>query len=487
VDNSDDARLLLASRYPLIVAEERDEPRFLGLFREAAGKLGLPVWTWSATHGLVRDGAQAQYDTQDAGKALAFLTGLTDPGVFLFMDVSSGLSNPLLLRQVKDFAQCAHPGQTLVLGDAVIPVPPELEDVAVSWELKPPDTEELAQLVRTAMGQLVARGLAVGLDEAGVRSLAAELRGLSAAEAERAIQREAVRGGRLDSSTLPAILQAKAELLENGGPLELVAAQGTLDQVGGMDHLKEWLTLRRKGMDPAAAQAGLDPPRGVLLTGVPGCGKSLVAKALAGSWNLPLVLLDPARLYGPYVGESEHRLDQAMDTVAAMAPAIVWIDEIEKGFAPPSGGDGGVASRVLGTFLRWMQERPPGAFVVSTANDVETLPPEFLRKGRFDEIFFVDLPRAPEREEIFRLHLAKRRQDPSTFDLPALAATADGFSGAEIEQAVAGALYRAYAGGRTLATQDVVAELQASPPLSRTRADDLARLRAWAQGRARPV
>ncbi|HXY71289.1 MAG TPA: AAA family ATPase, partial [Actinomycetota bacterium] len=156
-------------------------------------------------------------------------------------------------------------------------------------------------------------------------------------------------------------------------------------------------------------------------------------------------------------------------------------------FAPPSGGDGGVASRVLGTFLRWMQERPPGAFVVSTANDVETLPPEFLRKGRFDEIFFVDLPRAPEREEIFRLHLAKRRQDPSTFDLPALAATADGFSGAEIEQAVAGALYRAYAGGRTLATQDVVAELQASPPLSRTRADDLARLRAWAQGRARPV
>jgi len=487
VDNSDDARLLLASRYPLIVAEERDEPRFLGIFRQAAGTLGLPVWTWSSTHGLARDGAQSQYDTQDASKAVAFLTGLTDPGVFLFVDMSSGLSNPLLLRQVKDFAQAARPGQTLVLGDAVIPVPPELEGVAVSWELKPPDLDELKSLVRTAMGQLQERGLAVGLDETEVTSLAGELRGLSAAEAERAIQREAVRGGRLDSSTLPAILQAKAELLESGGPLELVAPQGTLDQVGGMDHLKEWLTLRRSGMDPAAAEAGLDPPRGVLLTGVPGCGKSLVAKALAGSWNLPLVLFDPGRLYGPYVGESEHRLDQAMGTVAAMAPAIVWVDEVEKGFGQPSGGDGGVASRVLGTFLRWMQDRAPGAFVVATANDVESLPPEFLRKGRFDEIFFVDLPQAAERAAIFRLHLAKRRQDPAAFDLDALAAAADGFSGAEIEQAVAGALYRAYAGGRALATQDVLTELQASPPLSRTRADDLARLRSWAQGRARPV
>lgn len=203
---------------------------------------------------------------------------------------------------------------------------------------------------------------------------------------------------------------------------------------------------------------------------------------------MPLALLDPSRLYGPYVGESERHLGDALDTAEAMAPAVLWIDEIEKGFAGEGGrGDSGVSSRLLGTFLRWMQDRPAGVFIVATANNVAGLPPEFLRKGRFDEIFFVDLPTEPERREIFRLHLSRRGHDPAGFDLAALAAAADGFSGAEIEAAVVAASYPAFAAGRSLAQADLLAEVRGAVPLSRSRAEDVQALRAWARDRAVPV
>ena len=258
----------------------------------------------------------------------------------------------------------------------------------------------------------------------------------------------------------------------------------TLDSVAGLQHLKDWLKIRGEAMQPNAAAAGLDPPKGVLLTGVPGCGKSLVAKGLAGSWGYPLVLLDPARLYGQYVGQSEQRLQAALTSVQAMAPAVLWIDEIEKGFAQGGEGDGGVSARLLGTFLRWMQDRPAGVFIIATANDVEKLPAEFLRKGRFDEVFFVDLPTPEEREAVLRFHLSKRKQDPATFDLKALVKATDGFSGAEIEAAIVSAMYRAFADGKALTTGSLLAEIGATQPLSRTRAEDIARLRLWALGRA---
>jgi SpoVK/Ycf46/Vps4 family AAA+-type ATPase len=242
--------------------------------------------------------------------------------------------------------------------------------------------------------------------------------------------------------------------------------------------------LRGRALEPEATRFGLEPPRGVLLTGVPGCGKSLVAKSLARSWGLPLVLLDPARLFGPYVGESERRLHASLRTVEAMAPVVLWIDEIEKGF--PSGGeaDAGVARRVLGSFLRWMQDRPPGVFVVATSNDVTALPPEFARKGRFDEVFFVDLPAEEERREIFRLHLTRRDRDPDAFDVSALAGATEGFSGAEIEAAVVGALYRAYAAGTDLTNAALLEEVAATLPLSRSRPEEIALLRGWAEAHA---
>jgi SpoVK/Ycf46/Vps4 family AAA+-type ATPase len=229
---------------------------------------------------------------------------------------------------------------------------------------------------------------------------------------------------------------------------------------------------------------GLDPPRGVLLTGVPGCGKSLVAKTLANTWALPLVLLDPSRLYSKYIGESEQRLNAALSTVEAMAPAVLWIDEIEKGLASSGDADGGVSRRLLGTFLRWMQERGGDVFMVATANDVSALPPELLRRGRFDEIFFVDLPGTDERAEILSVHLTKRERDPQDFDLTRLVAASEGFSGAELETVVVGALYRALAADNALTTADLMKELEATVPLSISRHEEIDALRAWADGRA---
>jgi hypothetical protein len=480
VDNTADLKVLLVSRYPLILAGEQDEQRFMGLLRRASHDLGLAVWVWSSTHGLVRDGMQPQYGTSDAGTALEFVGGVPDPGVFAFLDPAPLLRDPVTVRRIKELAQSARPGMTLVFAGAHLDCPTELDGLVVPWSLPPPSQDELETLVRDTIRQLTERNMTVALGDS--------LRGLSGAAALRLVQQAAFSDGRLDASDLPAVRAAKAQLLDADGPLELVQGTGTLDAVGGMARLKEWLAVRAKAMGPEAAAAGIDPPRGVLLTGVPGCGKSLVAKTVAGAWGLPLLLLDPARLFGPYVGQTEQRLQAALDSAEAMSPAVLWMDEIEKGFGGGAGtGDSGVSARLLGTFLRWMQDRPPGVFIVATANEVTSLPPEFLRKGRFDEIFFVDLPTAAEREAIFRLHLAKRGHDPTGFDLAALAAATDGFSGAEIEAVVVGASYRAFAAGRPLTGADLQAEIEGTVPLSRGRAEDLSALRTWAAGRAVPV
>lgn len=488
MDNTGDLRLLLVSRHPLIVAGMRDEQRFMGILRRAAQLAGYPVWAWSITRGLARDGMDAQLGTTDPRRALDFIGSLTDPGVFVLADARPALADPVVVRRIKEIAQAARPGQTLVLTGPRAEVPPELEGLAVSWALEPPSPEELASLVHRVVGDFAARGFPVALGPKEEAALVDAVRGLTMPEAERLILQAALREGRLDAADVAGVRSMRAELLGADGILELVGTEpGDLDAVGGMDNLKEWLRTRGRAFEPAAKEFGLEPPRGVLLAGVPGCGKSLVAKTLARTWGLPLVLLDPARLYGPYVGESEQRLRDSLRTVEAMAPTVLWVDEIEKGFAASEMGDGGVSQRVLGTFLRWMQERPAGIFLVATCNDVEALPPELLRRGRFDETFFVDLPGPAEREEIFRLQLSRRKRDPAAFDLRRLSAASEGCSGAEIEGAVVGALYRAFAAGRDLGTGDVLAELTETTPLSRTRAEDVARLRAWAVGRATPA
>jgi SpoVK/Ycf46/Vps4 family AAA+-type ATPase len=282
-------------------------------------------------------------------------------------------------------------------------------------------------------------------------------------------------------------VKRKGEAIQDGGLLEFYPPGENAFELGGFERLKAWLDRAHVGFGAEARALGLDPPRGVLIVGVQGCGKSLAAKAIARTWQQPLLKLDAARLYDKYIGETEKNLRKALDVAEAVAPSVLWIDEIEKGFATGGEADGGVSKRMLGTFLTWLQERRANVFVAATANDLSTLPPEFLRKGRFDEIFFVDLPDAGEREAIFRIHLQVRRQDPASLDIPSLAQAAEGFSGAEIEQAVIASLYRALHQKEPLTSTLLAEELRQTVPLSVSRREDIERIRHAARGRFVPV
>lgn len=488
MDGTRDLRLLLASRHPLIVARMDDEARFMTFARRAANLCGYPVWTWSVTTGLAHDGNASQVDTQEPKKALGFIRQLQDPGVYVFHDLQPHLADPVVVRHLKEFVLAERAGQTIVMTGPAAAVPPELDGVALPWTLEPPARDEVDPLVRATLADLTRRGLAVALTESETEAMVTACLGLTLPEIERLILRQALDDQRLDAADVEGVARAKAELLADDGVLHLVATTGDLDTVGGLENLKRWLRVRSRGYEQAAMDFGLEPPRGVLIAGVPGCGKSLTAKCVARSWGMPLVLLDPSAIFAMYVGESEQRLRSALATVEAMSPVVLWIDEIEKGFAEgTSDADAGAARRVIGTFLRWLQERPPGVFLVATCNDVETVLPEFLRRGRFDEIFFVDLPDIAEREEILALHLRQRHRDPAVFDLAALATASEGFTGSELEGAVVGALYRAFAEGREVSTRDVLEEMRHTNPLSKTRAEAVSALRAWSQGRAAPA
>lgn len=481
MDNTTDLSVLLGSRHPLIFVETQDETRFLGILRKAAHDLDLPVWTWTTTQGLARDEKDPQYGTRDPAGALEWIRYLDQAAVFVFADIHPHLDNPQVIRAIKELAQAATEGQTVVLTAPERSIPPELSGLALPWNLRPPADGELRRLVERTLDDLRVRKFSVSLDEDGVVKLIAAVRGLSLGEAERLIQQAAFSDGSLTEDDLGCVRQAKAEMLSADGILELVEAEvGTLEDVGGLDGLKAWLNVRRK----AENEGGMEPARGILLTGIPGCGKSFVAKTLARTWDLPLILLDPSNLYRPYIGETESRLRDALRSIDAMSPAVLWIDEIEKGFASGGRSDSGTSQRLLGTFLRWMQEREPGVFLVATANNVTELPPELLRKGRFDEIFFVDLPEAAARREILDLHVRRRGAEISEHETRQLVAATEGHSGAEIESAVVGATYRAYGAERPLTGGDILAELEATVPLSVSRAEDMAALRAWAEERA---
>lgn len=484
MDNTADLRVLLASPATLVMAETHEEERFMGIVARLAAELDLSVWTWSTASGLSIAGGPSMHRTQNPHQALAWLEDVSGPAVFVFVDAHPILSDPYVVRRIKETAGRLSPDQTLVLTAPSVDVPPELVAETHVWRLKPPGLEELTALVHRTAADLRARSFPVSIDDDSVPALAEALRGLSIAQAERVVQQAAFADGALGAADLPAIRTAKAEILMTDGILELVEADvGTLDDVGGLGNLKEWLAVRTKAQRVDAGHLGLAAPRGILLTGVPGCGKSFVAKTLARTWGQPLILLDPGRLYSKYIGESEQRLAQALEAVDAMAPAVLWIDEIEKGFAD-GGEDGGTSRRIFGTFLRWLQERPDGVFVVATANDVSALPPELQRKGRLDEIFFVDLPDEAARHEIIEHHLSVRSHDLADFDVAELVGTSAGFSGAEIEAAIVGGTYRAFAADRPLDQTSLITELTSTVPLSVARAEDIRRLRAWAAEKA---
>jgi hypothetical protein len=487
-----DLGLLFRSRHPLVVCETVEEQRFEGLVRGVSADLTIPVWTWSAASGLSPRHPQDAEGSVDLAFALRLIRKTTGEGTFLLKDPIAHLENAATLRLLRETAQeFAGSARTIVLVGPTMPAKAELEDIAVRFEFALPGPEDLRELLTRVVRRLPRENptARVSLSRPEVEGIVSDLQGLTMFEAERALARAVVGDNALTGADRPRIREMKKGLIEGGGLLEFVPAPEGLDQLGGLEKLKKWVATRKVGILPDVGDRPLDPPKGLLLLGVQGCGKSAAAKAIAATWGLPLLALDAAKLLAPFIGESERNLRDALRRVERMAPCVLWIDEIEKAFvsARSAESDGGVSKRLIGTLLTWMQERASRVFLVATANSVQELPPEFMRKGRVDEVFFVDLPDAPARAEIFRLHLSRRGEDPLAFDLPALAEAARGFSGAEIEQVIVSALYEARAGHFALDTGAILVALRSTRPLSVLRAEQIDALRAWAVGRCVPA
>lgn len=485
---------LIRAQHPAIGIVTHEQEDALRVVREAAEGLGAQVFVWSILDG-VRDGFSAAHPVEDTGQAAAALYWLGQhrlPALIVLVDINAHLGDPHTLAAFRRLlATAAEVDSTVITIDHSEAGRPEvIAAVSTRFDVTLPQDEEIEAIVKTTLRTLHrARPIEIEISQADYRMIIKNLRGLSRRQAAQVVRDVVAEDRRLDAADLNAILARKRQLVGGGGTLEYVESPASLESVGGLDRLKAWLAARARSFDEEAAAFGLKPPRGVLLLGVQGAGKSLCAKAIATAWQRPLLRLDPGSLYDRFVGESERRLRDALRQAEAMAPIVLWIDEIEKGFASAAAQstDGGLSQRMFGALLTWMNDHEAPVFMVATANNIEALPPELLRKGRFDEIFFVDLPGEAARRRIFEIHLRKRQRDPAAFDIARLASAAAGFSGAEIEQAVLAAMHEAYSGGREVTTGLVLTALANTSPLSVTMAEDIAALRAWAEGRCVPA
>ncbi len=492
-DTTEELELLIRSKYALILLETSEPERADEILAMIATRLSLPYYSWSRSRGLrrgIRPSDPYIERTDEPVKALARVPE-EGAGIFHFRGLGPFLEDAVVSSHVLDITSHFNRRRgSLVVSGTGLHLPDALRPQAVAIRLPMPGfAEHRQQLERLIRDHAAKMPLRVELSHEDRTRLVNNLVGLSLNEAERVITKLIMEDGILHAADVPRVAAAKRQVVEQDGLLEYWPAEEGLSDVAGLNGLKQWLVRRRAVVnDPQKAQAfGLGFPRGVLLLGVPGCGKSLAAKAIAREWGLPLLKLDPANLYDKYIGDSEKNFKRAMHTAERMAPIVLWIDELEKAFASGGEEDGGVSRRVFGTFLSWLQERKGDVFVTATSNDIAKLPPEFIRKGRFDEVFFVDLPAVDARAEIFRIHLRKRKQDPTRFDLASLAAASEGFSGAEIEQAVVSALYAAFAASRDPDTGLLRAEIAATKPLSGTMRERIAELRAWAAERTVPA
>jgi len=484
--------LLVNSNYPIIYLDTWEESRAAEILGLVAQDLNLPLYGWSVTQGMARVGGAPIYNTQEPAQVLAQIGALDGEALFLLMDFHKYLDQGVIVRKLRDLtAKFKGARRAIVISAPVVSIPIELEKDVARLTLGLPDEAELSHVASNTVLDLVTRHrIPNQLTRDQMPSLARSLLGLTGAEAGRVLTEAVLEAGRLDSSALAQIRRHKSSLIKDQGVLEFLEAEGGLSSVGGMARLKAWLELRRDAFSPEAERYGLDPPKGILILGVQGCGKSLCAKAVAREWNLQLLRFDAGRLFDKYIGESEKNLRKSLQVAEAVAPAVMWIDEIEKMFpsaALHSDADGGVTMRIFGTFLNWLQEKKSPVFVAATSNDISILPPELLRKVRFDEIFFVDLPDVEIRKDIISIHLSRHKQKLAQFDIAVLAAAAEGFSGAEIEQAVNSALYSAFSSKSALTTETILKELRATYPLAVTMKEKVASLRDWARDRTVPA
>jgi ATP-dependent 26S proteasome regulatory subunit len=497
--NSKDREIdvLIRARYPMIYIVSPEEARVEDAIRAIVdGK--KQVVSWAATQpfnavelsGQVLGGGDeiSLHGHQSALDALEHIARrLRDDvrAVFILRDFDPYLDHPVVVRRLRDLAAALKRSySTLIFLSPVLSIPAHIEKEIIVVDYELPNFEE----INVILEELIARVLGeVELEEAQRETLVKAALGLTADEAANVFAKGLVLNSRLEEFDIQVVLNEKKQIIRKTGMLEFYEASESLSGVGGLENLKNWLRQRGGAFSEKAREFGLPAPRGVLLLGVPGCGKSLTAKAIGATWNLPLLRFDVGSVFGKYVGESEANLRRVLKAAEAVAPCVLWVDELEKAFSSGRGEDGGTTLRILGAFLSWLQDKSTPVFVVATANNVENLPPELLRKGRLDEIFFVDLPREDERRAIFEIHLQKHNRDAARYEGSTLAKQSEGYSGAEIEQSVVAALYDAFDAERELSTEDILQNLQTMVPLSITMSEEVAALRKWAKTRARPA
>ena len=494
VQDVNELKLLLDARIPLLVIETFEEKKALDVLVRVANKHGKDVHRWSLTDGLTRLNFGPQLvpkgsELNSVEEMLRHIKAQTQPAMFALCDIHPFLNDehPQVVRLLKDIAlnHFAMP-HTLVFLSFQLRLPPELSRYSAAYSLALPDDEKIMEIVREEAKDwsdrhAVAR---VKTDNLTLKKLVNNMQGLSASDVRRLVRSAIWNDGALSEADIPKLNKSKFALLDMEGVLSFEQQTQDFSQVGGLANLKRWLMSRRDAFNEENSL--MDRPKGILLLGVQGGGKSLAAKAVAGLWGIPLMRLDVGALYNKFHGETERNLREALKLADAMSPCVMWLDEIEKGMSQDS-NDNGVSQRLLGTLLTWMAERRTKVFIVATSNNIAHLPPELIRKGRLDEIFFVDLPEQSVRSDIFAIHLNKRNCVAANFDLTALALAADGFSGSEIEQAIVAALYNAAAEGQTLNTQILLQEIAATSPLSVVMAEQIMQLRMWAADRTIPA
>ncbi|HET7231088.1 MAG TPA: AAA family ATPase [Longimicrobium sp.] len=500
---------LLKARFPLLYLPTWEEERALASIRAIAQDPALiktprTVYVWKQTTGLSADGRPGREETRAPVKALEVVETLDEAALFVFLDFHAFFggpggraADPAVIRKVRDVVpalkNARHP-KNVIFVSPTLQIPTELQKDVTILDFDLPTFADIKQVLDAMISANRQSGrIAIELADEDAERLAKAATGLTLQEAENAFARAMVQDGKLDASDLEVVLEEKRQTIKKSGILEFVSADVSMDSVGGLENLKRWLKRRDKSWLDAARRYSLPSPKGVLITGVPGCGKSLLAKAVSASWQLPLLRLDIGKIFHGLIGSSEENMRTAIRTAEAIAPCILWIDEIEKGFSAVGGGnDGGTSTRIFGTFLTWMQEKQAPVFVVATANNIDGLPPELLRKGRFDEIFFVDLPTRAERVQIFKLHMNKRLTDPTLIDgfsldeatFGQLADATEGYIGAEIEQIVISALFEAYFEDRAVKLDDLLRAARNTVPLSVTQAEEIRAIRDWANVRA---
>jgi ATP-dependent 26S proteasome regulatory subunit len=489
---------LIRARYPILYIITNEEMRVQNMIVEIAAKRQKKVFEWTYSNGIVPAGTSIQSQknrnasTKDPLAALDQVIEQVEPAIYLFKDFHPFLTknNFAIIRKLKDIAlHLKNSFKTIVLISPVMEIPAELDKEVTVINFPQPTKEDLAEMLDKIVAEVRDRKqIEIDLDDAGRDRLLQAALGLTLGEAENVFAKIIVQEQRLSGDYVNEVFAEKQQIIRKSGLLEYYAADEDFASVGGLSVLKDWLNKRSVAFTDEARAFGLPAPKGILLLGVQGCGKSLCAKAVSRLWQLPLLRFDMGRMFGSLVGSSEENVRRAIAVAESVAPAVLWVDEIDKAFVgSQSSGttDGGTTARVFGTFLTWLSEKDAPVFVVATANDVMQLPPELLRKGRLDEIFYVDLPSGEEREEIFRIHLAKRGRDPKIFDVQAMVGASQDLSGAEIEEAIISALYDAFYAKQELATEHVLATLGQTVPLAKTMSEKISAQRNWASGRAR--